>query len=119
LEPVGPPFTIAMGSRNEEARIFRVTGPPNGPQVFFIEQLEYFNRTGIYGENGADYPDNARRFAFFALAAMIALPRLVPGPVLLHAHDWHTALAPVYLRTVLAGDRPGRTLATVVSVHNP
>ena len=46
-----------------------------------------------------DYPDNARRFAFFALAAVTALPRLVPGPVVLHAHDWHTALALVYLRT--------------------
>jgi starch synthase len=66
-----------------------------------------------------DYPDNSRRFGFFALAAMMALPRLVPGPFLLHAHDWHTALAPVYLRTVLAGERHARGAATVVSVHNP
>ncbi len=119
LEPVGQPFVVPIGGRAEEARVFRVAGPHPGPQVFFIEHLGYFNRVGIYGESGADYPDNARRFAFFALAAMIALPRLVPGPVLLHAHDWHTALAPVYLRTVLAGDRQNRTLATVVSVHNP
>ena len=119
LEPVGQPFIVPIGGRAEEARVFRVAGPHAGPQVFFIEQMGYFNRLGIYGENGVDYPDNARRFAFFALAAMIALPRLVPGPVLLHAHDWHTALAPVYLHTVLAGDRHNRTLATVVSVHNP
>ena len=105
LEPVGQPFIVPIGGRAEEARVFRVAGPHPGPQVFFIEHLGYFNRVGIYGESGADYPDNARRFAFFALAAMIALPRLVPGPVLLHAHDWHTALAPVYLRTVLAADR--------------
>jgi starch synthase len=119
LEPVGQPFIVHLGGRAEEARVFRVAGPPTGPQVFFIEHLDYFNRPGIYGENGADYPDNARRFAFFALAAVTALPRLVPGPVLLHAHDWHTALAPVYLRTVLAGERQSRGTATVVSVHNP
>lgn len=119
LEPVGQPFIVPIGGRAEEARVFRVAGPHPGPQVFFIEHLGYFNRVGIYGESGADYPDNARRFAFFALAAMMALPRLVPGPILLHAHDWHTALAPVYLRTVLAGNRQNRTLATVVSVHNP
>ena len=119
LEPVGQPFIVPIGGRTEEARVFRAAGPHAGPQVFFIEHLGYFNRVGIYGESGGDYPDNARRFAFFALAAMIALPRLVPGPSLLHAHDWHTALAPVYLRTVLAGDRHSRTLATVVSVHNP
>jgi starch synthase len=119
LEPVGPPFLVPIGGRTEEARVFRVAGARGRrPEVFFIEQLEYFNRPGIYGENAVDYPDNARRFAFFALAALTALPRLVTGPMLLHAHDWHTALVPVYLRATSAGERiPGA--ATVLSVHNP
>jgi len=119
LEPVGQPFMVPMGGRAEEARVFRASGPVAGPQVFFVEHLDYFNRPGIYGENAVDYPDNARRFAFFALAAMTALPRLVPGPLLLHAHDWHTALAPLYLRTTLRGERHARDATTVLSVHNP
>src|SRR5688572_9951953 len=69
LEPVGQPFVVTLGARHEEARIFRAAGPHLGPQVFFIEHLDYFNRPGIYGEGGADYADNHRRFAFFALAA--------------------------------------------------
>jgi starch synthase len=116
LEPVGQPFMVPMGGRSEEARVFRVAGSISGPQVFFIEHLDYFNRPGIYGENAVDYPDNARRFAFFAEAAVIALPRLVPGAVLLHAHDWHTALALVYLRT---SPKEARQVSTVLSVHNP
>jgi starch synthase len=119
LEPVGPPFFVTMGGGTEEARVFRAARPGAGPQVFFIEHLDYFNRPGIYGENAVDYPDNARRFAFFALAALTALPRLVAGPVLLHAHDWHTALVPVYLRTTLAGERLAAAATTVLSVHNP
>jgi starch synthase len=119
LEPVGPPFTVSIGGRTEEARVFRAAGRRPGPQVFFIEHLEYFNRPGIYGEGAIDYPDNARRFAFFALAALTALPRLVSGPVLVHAHDWHTALVPVYLRTTLAHEALARTTTTVLSVHNP
>lgn len=118
LEPVGQPFMVPMGARNEEVRVFRVAGPKSGPQVFFIEHLEYFNRPGIYGENAIDYPDNARRFAFFALAAITALPRLVPGPVVLHVHDWHTALALVYLRTQ-ATERYSQGVTAVLSVHNP
>ena len=94
-------------------------GPRTGPQVYFVEHLDYFNRHGIYGEGGGDYADNHRRFAFFALAALTALPRLVQGPVLLHAHDWHTALAPVYLRTVFAQERCARPPPRVLSVHNP
>jgi starch synthase len=108
-----------MGDRTEEARVFRPSGQRPGPPGFFIEHLGYFNRPGIYGENAVDYPDNARRFAFFALAALTALPRLVTGPVLLHAHDWHTALVPVYLRTTLAGGRLAGAATTVLSVHNP
>src|SRR3954467_8664021 len=118
LEPVGQPFAVPMGPRTEEARVFRVAGAQSGPQVFFIEHLEYFNRPGIYGENAIDYPANARRFAFFALAAVTALPRLMPGPVLLHAHDWHTALALVYLRTLVA-EHYSSGVTAVLSVHNP
>jgi starch synthase len=116
LEPVGQPFMVPLGGRSEEARVFRIAGSSSGPQVFFIEHLDYFNRPGIYGENAVDYPDNARRFAFFAQAAVIALPRLVPGAVLLHAHDWHTALALVYLHTT---GKPTPQVSTVLSVHNP
>src|SRR5215203_1542953 len=118
LEPVGQPFLVNMGSHAEEARIFRVAGPRAGPQVFFVEHLDYFNRPGIYGENAIDYADNARRFAFFALAVVTALPRLVPGPIVLHAHDWHTALSLVYLRHTLRDGYSNETTA-VLSVHNP
>src|SRR5574341_379150 len=38
--------------------------------------------------------------------------------MVMHAHDWHTSLAPVYLRTELAGDRFYDRVASVLSVHN-
>ncbi|HET7600501.1 MAG TPA: glycogen/starch synthase [Gemmatimonadales bacterium] len=119
LEPVGAPLRVPLGPRTEEVRLFRVAGRIRGPQVYFLEHLDYFNRAGIYGEAGADYPDNARRFALFALGACLALPRVASGPLLLHAHDWHTALAPVYLRTTVADDLAGRPTGAVISVHNP
>jgi starch synthase len=119
LEPVGPPIRVPLGAKVEEARIFRIAGDAPGPRVFFVEHLDFFNRAGIYGEQGQDYPDNARRFAFFALASCLALPRVAPGPVLVHAHDWHTALAPIYLRTVLADEPWARDALAVMSVHNP
>jgi starch synthase len=119
LQPVGSPFTVQVGPRSEEARIFRSTVRADGPRIYFIEHREYFYRPGIYGENAVDYPDNARRFAFFALAALSALPRLVKSPFLLHAHDWHTALAPVYLNGVLSRERFGGPVPTVMSIHNP
>jgi len=118
LERIGPPFTVRLGSRTEQASLHRVPQTTAGPAVYLIEHSEYFDRDGIYGADGADYADNAERFAFFCLAALTALPRIGPQAEILHAHDWHTALAPVYLRTQFTEDEFYRRLGTVLSVHN-
>jgi len=118
LERVGASFSVAVGPRTEEARLYRIPASGAPPRVFLIEHPGFFDRSGIYGDNGSDYPDNARRFAFFCLAALAALPKIAPDAQVLHAHDWHTALAPVYLRTVF-GEYPFYSgLGTVLSVHN-
>jgi starch synthase len=118
LERVGPPFAVTLGDRSEQAWLYRIPRAADTPDVYLIEHPEFFDRDGIYGADGADYPDNARRFAFFCLAALTALPQIAPGAQVLHAHDWHTALAPVYLRTAFAGQPQHDQLATVLSVHN-
>jgi starch synthase len=123
LEQVGDVFHIELGGRDRNARLLRLVRPAQSgmldlPDVYFVEGSEYFDRPGLYGENGSDYPDNHLRYAFFALAALHALPRIASGPVILHAHDWHTALAAVYLRTRFAKHPVLRHVSTVLSVHN-
>ncbi len=84
----------------EEVRCWQLCGVTEGPRILFLDHPESFDRAGIYGEDGSDYPDNDRRFALFSLAALNVAARLMDAsrPLVLHAHDWHTALAPVYLR---------------------
>ena len=118
LERTAHPLALTLGGHIEHAWLYRTPAATTGPKVFFIEHPDFFDRAGIYGDNGADYPDNARRFAFFCLAALTALPEIAPETQLLHAHDWHTALAPVYLRTTFRGQPFHDRLATVLSVHN-
>src|SRR2546425_8101189 len=117
LERTGHPLAVTLGGHTERAWLYR-TPPGPGPQVFFIEHPDFFDRAGIYGDNGGGAPDNARRFAFFSLAALTALPEIAAETQVLHAHDWHTALAPVYLRTAFAGEPFHKQLAVVMSVHN-
>lgn len=88
------------------------------PRVLFIANPHYFDRGGIYGEQGRDYGDNLRRYGFFCMAAVAGLPRVVQGPVILHAHDWHTALAPTYLRTYFQQHDFYRRVRTILTVHN-
>ena len=122
LEQVGEPFTVQLGPQQEQATLWQITPDRRvrgRPRVYFLDHPHFFNRPGLYGENGYDYPDNPRRYAFFSLAALTALQRIAPNaPVIMHAHDWHAALASVYLRTYFMNDPFYRQIRAVLSVHN-
>jgi len=51
-------------------------------------------------------------------AAIECCQRTQWAPDVLHCHDWQTALAPVYLRSVYAGDRLFERTRTVLTLHN-
>ncbi|HEV8150176.1 MAG TPA: glycogen/starch synthase [Gemmatimonadales bacterium] len=118
LVTVGEPFTLWIGGREETGRLLRQQEPRPGTGIYFVEHDGFFDRERLYGDARGDYPDNHLRYAFFCLAALEVLPRLVDGPVLLHAHDWHAALALVYLRTRFAHQPPYPGVRGVLSVHN-
>ena len=86
--------------------------------VYFIQQDGYYDRPGLYQNEGADYPDNAERFIFFA-KAVVHLARRLPGPVeIVHAHDWQAALAPVLLQHEKLATGWGTAPRTCLTIHN-
>ncbi|MBL0940696.1 MAG: glycogen synthase [Gemmatimonadaceae bacterium] len=118
LAPLGRPIQVELGYRGEEVRFFREVHPKKGPKVVFVDIPSAFARGGLYGEGGKDYTDNARRFALFSRAVLDAIPRLIAGPVLVHAHDWHTSLALLYMRSYAELQQRYADTPTVLSVHN-
>src|SRR2546425_11001881 len=72
LERTGHPLAVTLGGHTERAWLYR-TPPGPGPQVFFIEHPDFFDRAGIYGDNGGGYPANAPPVALFRLAALPCL----------------------------------------------
>ena len=118
LAPATESFAIRVGSRQERVRLLRTQARAGEPVTFFVDHPTFSTRPGLYGEGGEDYSDNAFRFALFSIAALTALRQIAPDASVLHAHDWHAALAPVYLRTVLRNDPTIPQLSTVLSVHN-
>jgi starch synthase len=86
-----------------------------------VDAPHLFDREGVYGEHGEDYPDNALRFGVLARAAAeIVRQRVAGGRAVdvVHCNDWPTALVPTYLRA-LARETPalGAT-RTVLTIHN-
>ena len=107
---------IEVEVRGERAGLWRAPGPA---PVFLIEHERFFgSRAGLYGERGADYPDNAQRFAFLARAALAVPEALALVPRIVHLHDWQAALGAWLLRSERAGDPRLARARCVFTIHN-
>ncbi|HWL86868.1 MAG TPA: glycogen synthase GlgA [Polyangiaceae bacterium] len=111
------PLQFSLGERVFEATVFdgRL---PSQIDLVLVDVPGLYDRPGIYGERGEDYPDNALRFAVLARAAAeIAAQRSRSGAPfdIVHAHDWATGLVSAYLRETLPSDSKTRS---VLTIHN-
>jgi starch synthase len=108
---LGPAFTAA--------RITLLLGRlPSGVPAYVIEAPWLYLRSGgpYQGEDGRAWSDNLQRFALLGwMAAHLAAGELDPDwePDIVHAHDWHAALAPSYMKA-----HPGARAKSVLTIHN-
>lgn len=85
----------------------------DGVPVYFVEIPWLFgDRDAAYG-----YGDDPRRFAIFCGAAFAACQQLGWKPDVVHANDWHTALAPAMIKGGRAGSYFLDT-GSLLTVHN-
>jgi starch synthase len=85
--------------------------------VYLVDYPPLFDRKGLYGEGGTDYPDNHIRFAVLARAA-IGIARHLFTADIFHCHDWQAGLVPVYLHSTFATDPTFLGCRTVFTIHN-
>jgi starch synthase len=83
-----------------------------------VDCPELFDRDHLYGVGDDDYPDNPRRFAALARAAFEFTIRSGQRPDLVHAHDWQSGLAPLYLKTLYGSHPALGGVASVFTIHN-
>lgn len=115
LVPVGDPFDVTMGDHVDIVSLLGEVDPdPRRPWLLFVDHRAAFDREGVYGDRDGSYHDNPERFALLAHTATAAVRRLVSGPVVLHAHDWHAALVPVIEHLV----PPAERVPSVLTMHD-
>lgn len=88
-----------------------------GLDLLVLDAPTLFDRPGgpYVDANGRDYDDNWRRFAVFSLAGARIAAGAMPDwkPALVHAHDWQTAMTPVYMRYAHEPEVP-----SILTIHN-
>jgi len=87
-------------------------------KVFFIENKDYFNRDGLYGDKNGDYRDNLERFAFFCRRALDLLKEINFSADILHLHDWQASLTAAYLKNLYSNMSFYRQIRCVLTLHN-
>jgi len=126
LKPVPGALGVPMGGIEEWGGVCTARMPgttkKNPVNVYFIDHEIYFGRDGIYGTAfEPDFIDNSRRFAFFCRAIFQLCRKIDWYPDILHAHDWPSALAPVYLKFAErpAGGAAGfKKTVSLLTIHN-
>lgn len=88
---------------------------------YVVDAPQFYRRPGgpYADEHHHPYPDNHLRFALLGWVAARLAQNLDPywRAEVVHAHDWHAALAPAYLHA--EADRLGHRLAaSIYTVHN-
>jgi starch synthase len=110
-------FAFDLGGRRITGR-FISTLLPDGVRAVLVDAPEFYDRPGLYGVDGVDYPDNALRFATLSRAAIEYVRREGQRPDIIHAHDWQAGLVPVYQKMFLSSDPVVGGVPTVFTIHN-
>jgi starch synthase len=111
LRPLGI-YSIPRGSSDVQVEAFE--GSLDGMPVYFLNGEPIRASGSVYSSNNKL---DGEKYTFFSLAAL-ELPRQINWtPDIIHANDWHTALA-AYGNLVRRWDEKTRRVSSIVTIHN-
>jgi len=116
-EPVstGVAFDVDHGDSRLHCEVLSLR--KDGTAFYFLDQQDLFDREWVYGPPGGEYPDSAIRYSFLCRASLLAAEAMDLKPQIVHCHDWHAALVPLYMKYgALAESWKG--IPTLLTIHN-
>jgi starch synthase len=110
----GMSVTVGTSVYRYDVHEARLPGPDD-VRIQLVDCPAVFDRPHIY----SDGADEHLRYLVLTRAALECCQRMAFPPDILHCNDWHTAFAPLLLRTAYAWDRRvfGAT-RSVFTIHN-
>ena len=118
LADTGTRLDVPIGSRRIGGSVLHAKLPGSNVSTFLIDQPHYFDREGLYVENGRDYKDNCERFVFFSRAVLEMARHHCLRPDVIHANDWQTGLIPALLDVEYRKQPDFERTGSVFTIHN-
>ena len=117
-------LTVPMGDKNETIDVWQTNLPGVKIPIYLIKH-NFFNSKAIYSGkrlilNGkyTRQANDLKRFAFFTRAALAAAKKLDFQADIVHANDWHTALAADFIKTLNQKNNFFAKTKTLYTIHN-
>ena len=118
IKDTGLKINIDIALTIHTASVKETVFPGTDIPVYLIDNTEFFFRDELYRTPQGEYWDNAERFMYFSRCVVEMLKLIDFKPDVINLNDWHTALIPVYLKTIYTNDDFYKDIATVYSIHN-
>lgn len=113
-----PTAVIPWANWIAEATFLRTTLPGTDIPLILVANDYFFERDQIYSDAPDGTHDFLLRYAFFCRAVIRGCELLGIDVDVLHCHDWHTALLPVYLDSGLRASPSFANARSVYTIHN-
>jgi len=102
---------VPAGAQSRTTEILESTF--SGVPTYFVWDERFFGRDTVYGQ-----PDEVMAYLFFSRAVIEFLRAGDWTPDVLHAHDWHSAAAVMYLALKGQRDTKLKSIASALTIHN-
>ncbi|HEU4778804.1 MAG TPA: glycogen synthase [Steroidobacteraceae bacterium] len=107
-------LALHTGLHEYRVDIWRANLPGSVTPVYLVENDALYARPRLYTTDA----DEHRRFLVLTRAALESCRRLNFQPDIVHSHDWHTAFAPLWLRSNYKADPVFARTKSVMTIHN-
>ena len=104
-------FRVELGYKSAYVGVKTLT--LDGVQYYFIDNLAYFDRDQLYGQN-----DDGERFGFFDIAVIEMMEKVDFIPDIIHVNDWQTAMIPALLVDRYHWVDSYQNIRKVLTIHN-
>jgi len=118
VHPLMPTQVIPWANWIAEATYLRASLPGTDIPLIMVANDYFFERDQLYSDAPDGWHDYLLRYTFFCRAVIRACELLDIRPDVLHCHDWHTALLPLYLDSGLRSVTQFNRTKSVYTIHN-
>jgi starch synthase len=105
---------LQIGAHRYRYSVLAARVPGTQGFVYFIDCPAFYARPAIYTSD----PDEHLRFIALTRAALECCQRLDFSPHVVHAHDWHAAFAPLYLKVGYELEPLFKNTRSLLTIHN-